>query len=250
MSGSPPGGARRNAARSACHERRPFAGEGITRLSTQWKTLALEKRDGVATITLDRPERHNACNLAMRDELWECAGWLAVDPDVLACVVVGRGPSFCSGADLAEFGTAPSVVIARKVRGQRDIWNRILDLPQVTIAAMHGYVLGAGLEIALACDLRFVARGTRLGMPETGLGFIPPAGGTQLLPRTIGVGRAKHLLYTRRQVDDEEALRMGLATRLLADREAVLAEAAAVARAIACLPEGVSRCAKKAMRLS
>src|SRR5206468_554082 len=103
-----------------------------------WHTLAIEKNDGVAVVMLKRPERLNAYSVQMRDELWECTSWLAVDGDVRVCVFMGAGQSFCSGADLAEFGTAPSVVLARHVRKNRDIWTRILALPQVTIAALHG----------------------------------------------------------------------------------------------------------------
>jgi len=216
---------------------------------TSWRTLRAEKADGVATITLQRPERLNAYSVEMRDELWECTGWLALDPDLRGCVFRGAGTSFCSGADLAEFGTAPSVVRARAIRSNRALWTRILELPQVTVAALHGYVLGAGLELALACDLCVVARGARLGMPETGLGFIPPAGGTQLLPRTIGVGAAKRLLYTREHVSADEAVRLGLAARLADGPDEAFAEATALARAAAQLaPERVAAL-KAALRL-
>jgi enoyl-CoA hydratase/carnithine racemase len=218
-------------------------------VSGPWRALELSKEDGVATVVLNRPGRLNAYNLEMRDELWECTAWLAADPDVGACVFAGAGRAFCSGADLAEFGTAPSVVTARMVRRNRPVWTRILELPQVTIAALHGYVLGAGLELALACDLRFVARGAQLGMPETGLGFVPPAGGTQLLPRTTGVGLAKRLLYTRERVAAEDAVGIGLASRLLADREAVVREAQAAARAAALIPAGARARLKSALRL-
>lgn len=214
-----------------------------------WRTLGVEKNDGIATIMLRRPKRLNAYSVEMRDELWECTEWLAVDPDVRACVFCGAGSAFCSGADLTEFGTAPSVVLGRLVRTNRPIWTRILELPQVTVAALYGYALGAGLEIALACDLRVVARNARLGMPETGLGIIPPAGGTQLLPRTIGVARAKRLLYTREHVPAEEAVRLGLASRLVADREQAIDEATAMARAATRLDADSVSALKVALRL-
>jgi enoyl-CoA hydratase/carnithine racemase len=218
-------------------------------VSGSWRSFEVAEADGVATVVLDRPERLNAYNLEMRDELWELTAWLAADTGVSVCVFAGAGRAFCSGADLTEFGTAPSVVIARMVRRNRPVWTRILELPQVTIAALHGYVLGAGLELALACDLRFVARDALLGMPETGLGFVPPAGGTQLLPRTVGVGLAKRMLYTRERVAAEDAVRIGLASRLAADREAVLDEAKEAARVAALIPAPARARLKAALRL-
>lgn len=210
-------------------------------------TLIYEKRDGLAFITLNRPQWLNAYNVRMRDELWEVLGAVRDDDEVRAVIFAGAGRAFCAGADLTEFGTAPSVTVARRVRWERDVWGRLDGLPQLTVAALHGYALGTGLELALLCDLRLAAEGTILGLPEVGLGFIPAAGGTQTLARVVGLAQAKRLILGAERIDAAEAWRIGLVHRVV-PREALRPEAAAWAQRVCALPAAAIRRAKEAIK--
>ena len=157
---------------------------------------------GVATLTLNRPAALNAINLAMRDELWGYLDAVAVDPDVRVLLFRGAGPrAFSAGADITEFGSAPSLLAARDARQQRDIWDRLERLPVLTIAALHGFCFGAGIELPLYCDLRIAADDTRIALPEVTLGYIPSAGGTQMLPRLMPPGVARGFVLSGDAID-------------------------------------------------
>lgn len=179
-----------------------------------FETLIYEKQGGVARISLDRPAVLNAYNVQMRDDFSEALYAVAGDPDVRALLITGEGRGFCAGADLTEFGSAPSQVIAREVRWERDVWGQMLGLGKPVVAAVHGYCIGSGLEIALLCDVRMAADDTIFAMPEVKLGMIPAAGGTQTLPRNAGPSQALDLLLTGRRFTAQEAHSMGLVTRL------------------------------------
>ena len=207
-----------------------------------FETLLYEKEGAVAHISLDRPAVLNAYNIQMRDDFAEALAAVADDPEARALLITGEGRGFCAGADLTEFGSAPSQAIARRVRWERDVWGQMINLDQPIVAAIHGYCIGSGLEIALLCDLRLAARDTVFAMPEVRLGMIPAAGGTQTLPRNAGPSQALDLLLTGRRFTAQEALAMGLVTRLspperLAEdaRQAVGALAQADQRAVASL---------------
>lgn len=178
-------------------------------------TLIYEKQNGLARVTLNRPEVLNVYNLRMRDELWEVLCAVRDDPTVRAMLLNGAGRAFCAGADLTEFGTAPSVAIAREVRFVRDVWGLLHDLEVPTVAALHGYVIGSGLELALLCDVRVAAEGTRFRFPELSLGFIPAATGTQTLPRLARLGFSLEMLLSGDWVDHETSLRHGLVNRVV-----------------------------------
>jgi enoyl-CoA hydratase/carnithine racemase len=199
-----------------------------------FETVLYEKRDGVGWVTLNRPRVLNTYNLRMRDELYEVFSAVRDDADVRTLVLRGAGRAFCAGADLTEFGTAPSPIAARRIRFARDVWSILAGLQVPSLAALHGHVFGSGLEMALSCDLRLAAAGTQFAMPEVRLGMIPAAGGTQTLPRVAGQGAALELLLTGRCFDAEEALRRRIVTRLVpADRlapetETLAAELAAL----------------------
>jgi len=176
-----------------------------------FQTLIYEKRHNTAYVTLNRPEVLNIYNIQMRDDLYEILSAIKDDPDVRVVIFKGAGEkAFCAGADLSEFLTAPPPVKARQVRWQRDVWGLFLRIPQPLIAAVHGYVLGSGIEIALCCDIRIASEEARFGLPEVGLGIIPAAGGTQTLPRTVGRAIALEMLVTNRWLDAQEALLAGL----------------------------------------
>lgn len=181
-----------------------------------FETLIYEKQDGIASVTLNRPKAMNAYNVKMRDELYETLTAIKDDDDVRVVIFKGAGEkAFCAGADLSEFLTAPSPVTARQVRWERDVWGQFLNLPQPLIAALHGYVLGSGFEIALCCDIRIASEDVCFGLPEVGLGIIPAAGGTQTLPRLVGRARALEMLLSNRWIKGEEAYRIGLVNRLV-----------------------------------
>jgi len=188
-----------------------------------FETIVYEKWDDIAYVTLNRPEVLNRYNLKMRDELYQVLTAIRDDPGVLIAIFKGAGErAFCVGADLTEFGTAPSPIIARQVRWERDIWGLFSSLKQPLIAAVHGYVLGSGVEIALLCDIRIASEETVFGLPEVSLGMIPAAGGTQTLPRAIGKGKALQILLAGDRIDAQEAFRMGLVNMVVSREELYL----------------------------
>ncbi len=172
--------------------------------------------EGVASITLQRPEALNAINMTMRDDLWTYIQAALIDPDVRVLIVRGESPrAFSAGADISEFGTAPSLHQSREARRQRDLWALLEDLPIPAIAALHGFCFGAGIELPLYCDLRIAAKDTRIGLPEVTLGYIPSAGGTQLMPRIAPLGAATGLILSGEPVDAERALAWGIVHRVV-----------------------------------
>jgi enoyl-CoA hydratase len=212
-----------------------------------FRTLIFEKIGGIAYLTLNRPQVLNVYNLQMRDDLYEVLGAIKEDLEIRAGIIQGGGEkAFCAGADLSEFLTAPSPVIARQARWARDVWGLFHDVPQPMIAAVHGYVLGSGLEIALCCDLRISAEDAQFGFPEAGLGIIPAAGGTQTLPRTVGKAHAMEMLLSGRLVGAREAWRMGLVNRVVANDQ-VQGTAEAIAQNIASFNPEAVRLAKQAL---
>ena len=173
----------------------------------------------MAHISLNRPGALNSYNMQMRDDFSEALTAIQYDDEVWALIISGQGRAFCAGADLTEFGTAPSQVTARQVRWQRDVWGQLNGLRIPTIAAIHGYCIGSGMEIALLCDLRIATDDAVFAMPEVKLGMIPAAGGSQTLPRHCGPSAALDLLLTGRRFGAEEALALGLITRTVAEDE-------------------------------
>lgn len=188
---------------------------------------------GVATITLNRPSRLNAINMEMRDLLWTYLQAVRDLAEVRALVFRGEGRAFSAGADISEFGTAPSIIEARRARHERDVWSLLLSLECVTIARMHGYCFGAGLELPLCCDIRIAAEGATFALPEVTLGYIPSACGTQTLPRTVPPGVAAHMILTGEAIDTASALRWGLVSGVETKDALDAAIEAEVARALA-----------------
>ena len=213
---------------------------------SQFETLIYEKYGSVARISLNRPQVLNAYNVQMRDDFSEAISAVSDDPEVGAVLITGEGRAFCAGADLTEFGTAPSQVIARQVRWQRDVWGQLLDLDQPVVCAVHGYCIGSGLEIALMCDVRIAARDTVFAMPEVQLGMIPAAGGSQTLSRSTRPARALDVLLTGQRWDAQQALGMGLITRL-ADAIELPAAGIDLAQQMATMPQPAMTFAKRAL---
>jgi enoyl-CoA hydratase/carnithine racemase len=226
----------------------------------RFETQPIAGGGAVGRLVLDRPDKLNAFTVEMWREMRELGAELLADPgDLRALVVIGEGRAFSSGIDTSVFtsdrgidevlaGEAPrheNPVIAGILAAQ-DAYTWLEEAPFATIAAVRGHALGAGLQLALACDIRIVARGTKLGLLEFKYGIIPDLGGTQRLPRLVGPGKAKELIFTAARIDAEEAGRIGLAERVVADEE--LEEIAAdLAREIAAQPPLAVRGAKRAV---
>jgi methylglutaconyl-CoA hydratase len=165
---------------------------------------------GLVTLTLQRPERRNALGRALVAALRAELGRLAADPSARVVILAAQGEVFCAGADLKERAEMPQAEVAGFVDGLRAMMDELAGLPQPTVAALQGPALGGGCELALACDLRVMGAGATLSLPETHLGILPGAGGTQRLARLVGASRAKELIYTARRVGPAEALGWGL----------------------------------------
>jgi len=212
-----------------------------------FKTLIYEKKDAIASVTLNRPEALNVYNIQMRDDLFEVLSAIRDDDEIRVVIFKGEGEkAFCAGADLSEFLTAPPPTEARRIRFERDVWGLFLRIPQPLIAALHGYVLGSGIEIALCCDIRIASDDATFGLPEVGLGIIPAAGGTQTLPRTIGKARALEMLLTNRWIDANEALKIGLVNRVV-EKDKLIKTAEEMAGTIASHDPHAVRNAKQAV---
>ncbi|MDY6856920.1 MAG: enoyl-CoA hydratase/isomerase family protein [Thermodesulfobacteriota bacterium] len=214
---------------------------------SDFSTIIYEKSDSIAYITLNRPRALNVYNIQMRDELYQVLDAIKEDCEVRVAILKGAGEkAFCAGADLKDFLLSPSPIIARQVRWERDIWGLFLSIPQPLIAAVHGYVLGSGIEMALCCDIRIATDDSRFGLPEVGLGIIPAAGGTQTLPRVIGYGKALEMLLTDPWINAEQAYQVGLINEVVR-REKLLERAKALAGQIASFDQLAVRCAKQAV---
>ena len=210
------------------------------------QTIIYNKYQAVAHIQLNRPQVHNAFNTAMRDELYQALEAARDDPDIRALLISGTGNNFCAGADLTEFGSAPSIVAARDARWSRDLWGLFLSLHKPLIVAIHGHCIGSGLEIALLCDLRLACTDASFSMPEANLGLIPAAGGTQTLPRTLRSAKALHLLLTGQPITAQEALHYGLVTQLTPPAK-LKQDALALAHRLASLDPQAVKALKKAV---
>jgi enoyl-CoA hydratase/carnithine racemase len=217
-------------------------------LEASSQLLLLDKdASGVAWLTLNRPDVLNAVNLAMRDELWSALLAVRDDPEVRVAVIRGAGErAFSAGADVTEFGTAPSFVEARRARHDRDVWGLMLSITKPLVASIHGFAYGAGCEMSLCCDIRIAADDAKFALPEVTLGYIPSAGGTQLLPRTVPPGVAREMIFSGGPIDAQRALNVGLITHVV-PRAQLRDETAKIAAELATKPKEALRAAKEAM---
>ncbi len=185
--------------------------------------VRLERRGTAAIVTLDRPERMNALSLATVQRLGEIGRELGADPSVRVCVLTGAGDkAFCAGADLKERQGMGREQVRDMLSAYRSELSWLSSSDFVSVAALNGVALGGGLELALTCDLRCASEGITLGLPETGLGIIPGAGGTQRIARLVGEARALDLVLTGRRIGTAEALALGLVNRVIPSTESVL----------------------------
>lgn len=197
-----------------------------------YETIRYEVRAGVAHITLQRPDQLNALSFGMRAELSAAFDACAADPAVRAVLLSGAGRAFCAGVDLRDGSFEEGPIESVEVRVRGDFRAKLAGLGKPSVAALHGYVLGGGLELALCCDLRVAAEDTEFGQPEINLGSIPAGGATQRLPRLIGTARALELLLTGDRIAAAEAYRLGLVNRVV-PRETLMATATALAETLA-----------------
>jgi enoyl-CoA hydratase/carnithine racemase len=207
--------------------------------------VRLEVDDGVGVIRLDRPPM-NAINEELTQDLSSAAAEAAGRDDVGAVVIWGGEKVFAAGADVKMMADMSPMDVKPMIAGLQDVFSQVEEIPKVTIAALTGYALGGGCELAMCADLRFAAQDARLGQPEILLGIIPGAGGTQRLPRLVGVARAKDLIYSGRHVSADEAKEIGLVDQVH-PKEEVFDRAVQTARRYAKGPRVALRAAKTAI---
>ena len=185
---------------------------------SKYQTILVDVDDRLAVVTFNRPEKRNAIDQTMVSEIHDALDGLVADGVVSACVFTGAGDkAFIGGADIAQLRERRADDALQIINAA--LFNKIEALPFPTIAAIRGYALGGGCELSMCCDLRVAGEGAKFGQPEVALGIIPAAGGTQRLPRLVGLGRAKELVLTGRIIDAAEAERIGLVNRVVPDDE-------------------------------
>jgi enoyl-CoA hydratase/carnithine racemase len=191
--------------------------------------VTVQTDQAVATIRLERPPM-NALNARVQDEIAAAAAQVTADQEVRAVILYGGGKVFAAGADIKEMADASYGRMAADTRRLQDAFTAVAKIPKPVVAAITGYALGGGLELALCADFRVAGESARVGQPEILLGVIPGAGGTQRLPRLVGPSRAKDIVFTGRFVGAAEALAIGLVDKVVPDAEVYQAARDLVAR--------------------
>ena len=212
----------------------------------EYTTILYEKSEGVGTITLNRPKSMNALNSAMLRELSDVFNGIAKDAEVKVVIIAGGEKFFAAGGDITEIGNIATPVDAYNFLNDAAIFRTLEDFDKPVIAAVNGLALGGGCELIMACDLRIASEKAVFGQPEIRIGVIPGGGGTQRLPRLIGVTKAKELLYTGDTIDANEAYRLGLVNKVVPS-ESLMDEARKMALKIARQPGIALRATKLAV---
>ena len=198
----------------------------------QYENILFAAKDGIGYITINRPKALNALNGATLDELGTVTAALGGRRDVKAVIITGSGEkAFVAGADIAQMRDQSPAEARQFSRKAQTVFSAIEHLPQVVIAAVNGFALGGGCELAMACDLRVASEKAKFGQPEVNLGILPSFGGTQRLPRIVGRGVSKQLIFTAEPIDATEAYRIGLANKV-APADTLMAECEAMAKKI------------------
>jgi enoyl-CoA hydratase len=207
-----------------------------------YELLTFDVADRIATITVNRPDKLNALNDALMDELRTAIADARRRADVGAVLLTGAGRAFIAGADITELADQSATEgKARAERGQR-VFRRFETSPKPTLAAVNGFALGGGCELAMACHMRIASEAARFGQPEVKLGIVPGYGGTQRLPRLVGKGRALELLLTGEMIDAAEAYRIGLVNRVVPAAELITSARALLTAILAQGPLAVAHC--------
>jgi len=212
-----------------------------------FQTLSYEKKQKIAIIKLNRPKYMNALNSAVIAELEQAFDHIAADDDAFVVVIHGGEKAFAAGADIKEISTLATPIQAHRFASQvHHLFNKIENFEKPVIAAVRGVALGGGCELILACDIRIAAENAFFGVPEINIGVIPGGGGTQRLPRIIGIGRAKELIYSGTPIDAKEAYRIGLVNKVVPAEE-LLDAAESIAAKYANQPAFALKVAKMAV---
>src|SRR3977135_1065691 len=188
-----------------------------------FKFLTLEVADRVATLTVNRPDKLNALTDATIAELGHAIDEIRVNDAIAGVILTGAGRAFVAGADISELSSQTPVLAKARARAGQDVFRRIETCPKPVIAAINGFALGGGCELAMACHIRIACHGATFGQPESTLGLLPGFGGSQRLPRLVGKGRAVQLLITGEMIDSAEAFRIGLVTAVVPELELMTA---------------------------
>lgn len=211
-----------------------------------YRKLIVERQGRIGVVRINHPEALNALDTLVLRELGQAFDAFAADAGIDVVVLTGEGRAFVAGADIAEMSAMTAAEGKAFGRLGADVFRKIELLPQPVIAAVNGFALGGGCELAMACDIRIASAKAKFGQPEVGLGITPGFSGTQRLPRLVGLGKAKELIYTAAVIPAEEALRIGLVNKVVAP-EALMDEALALAATIASKARLAVRYAKEAI---
>jgi enoyl-CoA hydratase len=207
-----------------------------------YQHLLVSVQDRVATLTVNRPDKLNALNAALIGELGEAIDEMQSRDDVGGIILTGGGRAFVAGADISELANVTALEGKRLARRGQEIFRRFETSPKPTVAAVNGFALGGGCELAMACQIRIASEAAKFGQPEVKLGLIPGYGGTQRLPRLVGRGRALQLLLTGEMIDAQEAYRIGLVNRVVAADQLLPAATAMIQQMLMNAPLGVAAC--------
>lgn len=181
-----------------------------------YENIIYQVEEGIATITFNRPKALNALNAALLGELSDALDKIAADEDIRVLILTGSGDkAFVAGADITELATFSSLSAKNFATFGQDVIDKLQKLPIIVIAAVNGFALGGGTEIAVACDFIYASENAKFGQPEINLGLIPGFGGTQRLPRLIGTNMAKELIFTGKMISADEALHIGLVNKVV-----------------------------------
>lgn len=208
----------------------------------EYKTIILDKKDGIGYITLNRPEVFNAISQELIDEFSDALDIVNKDEEIRVLIITGAGKGFQAGADIRELSMMTPMAILRWNEGVLRNHAKLEKLRQPVIAAINGLAMGGGLELALSCSLRIAVEGAKLALPEVKLGIIPGTGGTQRLPRLIGKGKAYELLLTGDTITAEEALKIGMVNKVVPRGEVMKAAEELAGKIMANAPIAVEMC--------
>jgi enoyl-CoA hydratase len=220
------------------------------RRKIMYKTLIYEKTDNIGVLTINRPDKLNAISNELTEELKQLLDEIEEDEELRIMVITGAGDkAFVAGADIKELVDRDALIGREVSRTRQHLFSRIENLPVPVIAVVNGYALGGGLELALACSIRICSENAQFGAPEVKLGIIPGDGGTQRLPRLVGLGRAMEMILTGDFIDAQEAYRIGLVNKIVPHEE-LMDSAMEMAKTIAQRPPLAVRYAKEAVNRS